>query len=145
MICSSSQHTHLFLVSCLLVFDFRFNRSWFSWIDRIKISLHDFMYIRFVLYTYMLHILDKLSFGMPIHVFGFCVNKTYFPYQIQKHWYIYIFHVYWIISIYYMPQSCFNIMLLYLDEFLTKRFFISKIQVLENTDFGFRQNSKLQK
>jgi len=31
-------------------------------------------------------------------------------------------------------------MFLYLDEFWTKRIFYSKIQVLENTVFGFWQN-----
>ena len=39
-----------------------------------------------------------------------------------------------------MPKSCLNIMFLYLDEFWRKRIFNSKIQVLKNTDFGFRQN-----
>ena len=42
-------------------------------------------------------------------------------------------------------SSCLSIMFLYLDEFWTKQFFTSKIQVLKNTEFGFRQNFKTQK
>ena len=103
MICSSSQHTH---VSCF-GFGFRFNRSWFSWIDKPKTSLHGLMYIRFVLYTCMLHILNKHSLICPFHEFEFwCFNKTYFWILCQKHWYISLY-VYWIISIYYMPKCCF--------------------------------------
>ena len=40
--------------------DFEYRYIWFSWIDRIKTSLHGLMYIRFDLYTSMLHILEKL-------------------------------------------------------------------------------------
>ena len=111
----------------------------FSWIDSINTSLHSLMYIRFVLYTCMLQLFKQTYFDMPIHVFGvLCFNKTYFWIYSQKHWYISLY-VYWSISI-YMPKSCFNIKFLYLDEFWTKRIFIWKIQVLENTGFGFRQN-----
>ena len=39
----------------------------------------------------------------------------------------------------------FNTMFLYLDEFWTKRIFYSKIQVLENTVFGFGKISITQK
>ena len=62
MTCSSSQHTH---VSCF-GFGFQFNRSWFSWIDRIKTSLHGLIYIRFDLYTSMLHIFRKTYFDDSI-------------------------------------------------------------------------------
>ena len=54
MICSSSQHTHLFQVSCLLVFgltDLVFHESYY-----IKTSLHGLMYIRFDLYTCKIYI-----------------------------------------------------------------------------------------
>ena len=49
---------------------FRFSYIWFSWIDRIKTSLHGLMYIRFDLYTSMLHLSRKTYFKDPIHVFG---------------------------------------------------------------------------
>ena len=85
--------------------------------------------------------LRQTYFDMPIHEF-WCfgiLTKLIFGFNV-KNIDIYLFHVYWFISIYYMPKSCFNIMFLYLDEFWTKRIFNSKIQVLENTDFCFRQN-----
>ena len=84
--------------------------------------------------------LRQTYFDMPIHVFGvLCFNKTYFQ-IIVKNIGIYIFHVYWIYIHVQHTSSCLNIMFLYLDEFWTKRIFKSKIQVLENTSFGFRQN-----
>ena len=87
----------------------------------------------------MLHILRKTYFNMPIHVFGFLyLNKTYFWFSCQKHRYKSLY-VYWILSIYNILQSCLNIMFLYLHVFLKNRISISKIQVLENTDFGLKQ------
>ena len=41
------------------------------------------------------------------------------------------------LSIYYMLQNCLNIIFLYLHVFRKNRIFISKILVLENTEFGF--------
>ena len=48
----------------------------------------------------------------------------------------------------YPYTTCFKLFqyhILYLDDFWTKRFFISKFQVLENTGFGFGKISKTQK
>ena len=73
------------------------------------------MYIRFVLYTCMLHILRQTYFDMPIHVFGvLCFKQNIFlDFKSKTVIYIYIFHVYWIISICNMLQivsmSCFFI------------------------------------
>ena len=75
----------------------------------------------------------------------FCVlTKHIFGFNI-KNMDIYMFHVYWTYIHIQHASNCLNIMFLYLDEFWTKRFSISKILVLENTEFGFGKFSKSQK
>ena len=55
------------------------NQFWFSWIDRIKTSLHALMYIRFDQYTSMLHLFRKTYFDSLFHEFRVLyLNKTYF-------------------------------------------------------------------
>ena len=80
-----------------------------------------------------------------IYWFGF-FGLTDFGFHVKNiDIYIYILYVYWILSICNMLQSCFNIMFLYLHVFWKNRIFISKIQVLENTDFDLRQNFNITK
>ena len=96
------------------------------------------MYIRCVLYTCMLNFLDKLiliclfmSFSvLTKHIFGIK----------DKNNDMYMFLVYWTYVHMQLASKCLNIMFLYLKEFWTKCIFNSKIQVLENTIFGFWQN-----
>ena len=137
MIYSSSQYLKFHvLVFSLTGFGFSYIR--FSWIDRIKISLHGLMYIRIDLYTSMLHILRKTYFDKSIHVFGVLyLNKTYFWISYQKHRYKSLY-VYWILSIYNMLQSCFNIMFLYLHVFWRKQFSISKNPSFGKYSFWFK-------
>ena len=137
LICSS---THTSFMCLVFRFNrFRFSYIWFLWIDRIKTSLHGLMYIRFDLYTSILHLFRKTYFDSLFHEFGVLyLNKTYFWISCQKHRYN-NFHVYQILFIYNMLKSYFNIMSLYLHEFWRKRFSISKSQFLENTIFGLRQ------
>ena len=82
--------------------------------------------------------LRQIYFDMPIHVLGvLCFKQNIFSDLISKTL-IYICFMYiGFISIYIMPKSCFYIMFLYLDEFWTKRFSISKILVLEIRNLVF--------
>ena len=128
---------HVFGVLC---FNKTYFRIWFSWIDRIKTSLHGLMYIRFVLYTCMLHTLDKLILICIFICLEFCVlTKHIFGVNIKN--IIYISFMY--IGL-YPYTTCFKLFKYHVFVFgwvLDKTYFqFKKIQVLENTDFDFRQN-----
>ena len=102
----------------------------------IKTSLHGLMYIRFVLYTCMLQLLDNLLWYTYFMCFRFCVlTKLIFGIK-DKNYDIYMFHVYWILSI----ASCFKVFKYHVFVFgrvLDKPYFLFKIQVLEKYSFWF--------
>ena len=103
----------------------------------IKTSLHGLMYIRFVLYTCMLQLLDKLTLIYLFHVFYVLVFLTKHILELMTKTMICICFMY--IGL-YPYTSCFKVFKYHVFVFgraLDKMYFPFKIQVLENIVFGF--------